>query len=346
MNRENWADYVKAMAIWMMVFAHSNLSNEYISSFIGTFHMPVFFLISGYFDKGNKDIRKGVIKNVKTILIPYFFFSICALSICWVSPTVHPELYPGIDSWAKIYKAALIGMFLMDDRVTSFSFMPLGPLWFLAAMFFVRIFWIILLKLLSYSRYSNKLLGGIYLVLFSLLLLVVCYKHVPVFSLDSAVMAFPFYIGGYLLAKYKIINYLIDVPSLLILSFLCASYLVLLGPFNGYCDMDGGLFGKSVLFFYINGFIGSMMCVCIARLGNKKYVSILSMIGRNTIVILGTHFFFLQMGKYICASLLQMDLRNLPILSSLVLSIIAVFGGIIIAMFINKYCPIVLGQTK
>ena len=244
MNRENWADYVKALAIWMMVFAHANLSNESISDFIGTFHMPVFFLISGYFDKGNKDIWNVVKKNVKTILIPYFFFSICAFSICWISPTVHPELYPGIDSWWDIYKAALIGMFLMDDQVTSYSFMPLGPLWFLAAMFIVRVFWAILLKILSYVRHSNTLLGSLYLVLVFLLLSVVCYKHVPVFSLDSAVLAFPFYIGGYLLAKYKVVTYLNDTWTLLPLSLCCVSYLILVAPFNGHVDLDGCLWGN------------------------------------------------------------------------------------------------------
>ncbi|WP_288360499.1 acyltransferase family protein [uncultured Bacteroides sp.] len=326
MNRENWADYVKALAIWMMVFAHANLSNESISDFIGTFHMPVFFLISGYFDKGNKDIWNVVKKNVKTILIPYFFFSICAFSICWISPTVHPELYPGIDSWWDIYKAALIGMFLVDDQVTSYSFMPLGPLWFLAAMFIVRVFWAILLKILSYVKHSNTLLGSLYLVLFLLLLSVVCYKHVPVFSLDSAVLAFPFYIGGYLLAKYKVITYLNDAWTLLLLFLCCVSYLILIAPFNGYVDLDGCLWGNNILFFYINGFIGSMMCVFVARLGNKKYSRILSMVGRNTIVILGTHFFFLQIGKLVCARFLQMNLRNFPILASLVLSVIAVGG--------------------
>ena len=85
--------------------------------------------------------------------------------------------------------------------------------------------------------------------------------------------------------------------------------------------------------------------MCIARLGNKKYSRILSMVGRNTIVVLGTHFFFLQIGKLVCARFLQMNLRNFPTLASLVLSVIA-GGGIIISIFIKKYCPIVVGQTK
>lgn len=51
-KREVWADCVKALAIFLMVLCHFNLSSEISKQFIYMFHMPVFFLISGYFDKG------------------------------------------------------------------------------------------------------------------------------------------------------------------------------------------------------------------------------------------------------------------------------------------------------
>lgn len=51
-KREVWADYVKALAIFLMVLGHFNLNSEASEQFIYMFHMPVFFLISGYFDKG------------------------------------------------------------------------------------------------------------------------------------------------------------------------------------------------------------------------------------------------------------------------------------------------------
>lgn len=51
-EREIWADYVKVIAIYLMVLCHFNLNSEIGKQFIWIFHMPVFFLISGYFDKG------------------------------------------------------------------------------------------------------------------------------------------------------------------------------------------------------------------------------------------------------------------------------------------------------
>lgn len=86
-EREIWADYVKAIAIYLMVLCHFNLNSEIGKQFIWIFHMPVFFLISGYFDKGlpfSMDILK---KDFRTLIIPYFFFSVCNLTICWVPLT-------------------------------------------------------------------------------------------------------------------------------------------------------------------------------------------------------------------------------------------------------------------
>lgn len=51
-KRQYWADYTKAFAIWLMVVCHFGLRPKGLVDFIYIFHMPVFFLVSGYFDKG------------------------------------------------------------------------------------------------------------------------------------------------------------------------------------------------------------------------------------------------------------------------------------------------------
>lgn len=52
-KRQNWADYVKAIAIFCLVICHAGvgLNNPGLCMFIYAFHMPVFFMISGYFEK-------------------------------------------------------------------------------------------------------------------------------------------------------------------------------------------------------------------------------------------------------------------------------------------------------
>lgn len=59
---------------------------------IYTFHMPLFFLLSGLFFKPTVNLLNLIIKRAKTLLIPYYLFSVFAL----VSPIVkllRPSLY-------------------------------------------------------------------------------------------------------------------------------------------------------------------------------------------------------------------------------------------------------------
>ena len=51
---------------------------------IYTFHMPLFFLLSGLFFKPTVNLLNLIIKRAKTLLIPYYLFSVFAL----VSPIV------------------------------------------------------------------------------------------------------------------------------------------------------------------------------------------------------------------------------------------------------------------
>lgn len=101
--------------------------------------MPIFFFASGLFIK-QKNLKTHLVKDFKALLQPYFICSLLALSICWISPMLHPELYPGINTFFDIFKHAIIGIFIMEDKVTNYSFLPYGPLWFLPSLFIARLF--------------------------------------------------------------------------------------------------------------------------------------------------------------------------------------------------------------
>jgi fucose 4-O-acetylase-like acetyltransferase len=46
-ERISWIDWAKTILIFLMVSAHCNI-HPYPQQFIHAFHMPAFFLISGY----------------------------------------------------------------------------------------------------------------------------------------------------------------------------------------------------------------------------------------------------------------------------------------------------------
>lgn len=146
MKRVIWVDTIKCIAIWLMVLGHANLNNNTCNIVINAFHMPIFFFASGLFIKQNK-LKVHLVKDFKALLQPYFICSLLALSVCWISPMLHPELYPGINTFLDIFKHAIIGIFIMEDKVTNYSFLPYGPLWFLPSLFIARLFFQLVIRI-------------------------------------------------------------------------------------------------------------------------------------------------------------------------------------------------------
>ena len=68
-------DVIKAVGIFLMIFDHvwwGDLAHIYIQSF----HMPVFFIVSGYLWKPGQNTSRIARRRFKTIMVPYFSFAV------------------------------------------------------------------------------------------------------------------------------------------------------------------------------------------------------------------------------------------------------------------------------
>lgn len=68
-NRINYFDIAKGIGMLCVILGHLSLSA--INMVVFTFHMPLFFIISGYFMK-KQDTRLVIHKKFRQLLIPYF----------------------------------------------------------------------------------------------------------------------------------------------------------------------------------------------------------------------------------------------------------------------------------
>lgn len=331
-----WADYTKAFAIWLMVLGHSNLQSEGLVQFIYIFHMPVFFLISGYFDKGTPFSWDVLKKSFKRIMVPYFFFSVCAFSICWISPYIHPEIYH-YGTMPQTFLKAFVGMFLMEDQVKPYAFLPSGPLWFLVAMFWVKVFF----SVLCLGWEKKRILIPIMLIIGG----VMVYFHFPFFSLDSAVISLPFYFEGYLMKKYYVLGMLKNKVLVLMLAIICWVYTATIGMKNGYISVDGCVWGDSLIMFYINGVIGSMACILTFMLVNKEY-KFIKQVGMSTLTILATHPYVGIPTKVLTILFLGSFTQYTGTWHAILWSIIPLAFGVIVDKWLTKYCPIVIGKQN
>lgn len=333
-RREVWADYVKAFAIFLMVLCHFNLSNETARQFIYMFHMPVFFLISGYFDKGAPTGMGGANKFFRTLFIPYLFFSVFALLYCWISPYLHPEMYHINKIW-RVFVNAIMGMLLMEDAVLPYSFMPCGPLWFLVAIFEIKLFF----SLLCYCWQQYKAVIPALLII----PITIVYMRVPFFSLDSASLGLIFYILGYILKKSALLKYLGNIWVAIAIAIIMLVYLWFVGMLNGGVDIDGCTWGHNFWMFCINGLLGSVFCIAVAK-SIRINIPFISEIGQSTLTILGIHGFIGILGKTFCVIVMHYDVASFPILASVIMSVIAVVLGVFVQRFLVKYIPWAVGK--
>lgn len=98
MERDKRIDVLRAWGIFLVIAGHSGSP---FSGFIYTFHMPLFFFITGYLRYNGKvySWRSFIAKKIKSVLVPYVIF--------WV---VSMLIYNQIKCYMESHTLATIGM--------------------------------------------------------------------------------------------------------------------------------------------------------------------------------------------------------------------------------------------
>lgn len=265
-SRIIFLDYVRAIALFLVVFAHLYSVDSEVKLYIYAFNMPVFFLISGFLHKESATVPL-IKKMARRMLVPFCFFLFLGYLFCAISSK---SLALG-----TAY-ASIRGIILGKDIAAN------DILWFLLALFGVSILGNIFIK--------KPLLYGLPL---TVLFFVLCLTHTNILYLGSSMMALPFYLAGYY--GESAINFLVKKKWSVLISVLCLLGTVILTHFNGKVSMMGMKFGNTssdilnFVLFYINGLVGSMMLICLSGLFNRE-TKIVSLMSRCSISIVGLQF--------------------------------------------------------
>lgn len=343
--RYDYIDLSKAIAIFLMVLLHTTFAYYRLSECVGAFHMAIFFFIAGMFAKG-PDVPVKVIlkKSWMQLMVPYFIFSICAFSSCWISPYLHPEIYVGFHGFADIYKGAFIGMLLMQDRVTLYSFMPCGPLWFLPALFLCRVFFMFWAKA-SRKPYCRLFIIGV--------LAGAVYYRISIFSLSPAAVSFPFVLLGHYAKGFVFSNDPLCKPRTGIYVYLATSLLAFVCVYllkgHGIC-FDGASYAGNICIAYLRGAVGLVgllalgMAVC--KIPFRRLTQHGVAVGKATIAVLGLHGYFIILFKVIYV-LSGHAVARVTLWYAVPVSLVTVFVcTVIYQKILVKYFPIAVGKSK
>lgn len=244
-ERLQYVDGYKGLGILLMIAGHtgyiglvdrlfSRIGLSFtIDQWVHAFHMPMFFIASGYlFTQKREEINIGqyIKRKVRTLLVPYIIFGL--FHYC-ISILIN---YAGTGSFFD--KDELYALFFMNSQNIPIA----GALWFLTALFFCEIIWIVLYKyvtnkyILCTSIIALAVLGSTWTSLVS--------TRLP-YSIDTAFVGVGLFAIGYCFRKASAI---FVAPKDVIISVLCFVVGSVVSCFNQ-VNMRKGQYSNPVLFW-------------------------------------------------------------------------------------------------
>lgn len=331
-NRLNWIDWAKTIAITFVVFGHiPEERGNFFLNYIVTFHMPLFFFISGYLTKKeyfNKNTQK---KYTRTLIIPYFIYNIISYPFWALRYTLeHPS-----EGWLEYIKPILGTLFIQQD--TLFTKPLNGVTWFLVALLMMKI----ILSICNKYKYGLNF----YFVLSITCAVFYVYNEFYRFTTDLVPVGFakcvPFYLLGYLskerkllpttCSKYDWITCVICITSSL------AFYQLRREDF---CLTTYGWLFWAICISAIWGFF------CLCRLLNHIHSKYILNISIGTIVIMGLHGMAITIINYILSVLLHISGIIYPWYIAVLIAIFIVSIFYPAITLFQKRFPIMLGKNN
>lgn len=273
-GRIGWLDVAKGIGIFLIYLGHCGSEAGKAYPFVFTFHVPLFFFLSGCTEniEYNDGVKKGIWKKIIGILIPYYMFGVLSLVfnvICEFSPASDI----GVNLYSLFVKGAIRNQFCV------------GTLWFLSCLFVMGVMFQIL-KMIK-QRWIIFIIG---LVTFYCAANFIVPNPVVVphwnYNIDSMLFYIVFYIIGYLL--YPIIQKMLELNTTykkVVFTFILLCSLIYTAYLYAGLDVISSRIYNGCWVFVVQPCIVIIFVVCISHLlRNNTYIK---EIGKNTLYICG-----------------------------------------------------------
>jgi len=326
-DRVRWIDIAKGIGIPETTY----IGKRYIYSF----HMHLFFFLSGYLFSINKyaSLIKFLSVKFKTLVVPYFCFGLISY-FYWLI------IKENINN-TEINQVKMVISLILSQGADNY--LPYNPvLWFLTCLFVVE----------SLFFYLSEIKNNTYMVISLLvcavsgfLLSVYIKSYIP-WSADAALTGIVFYGLGYICKKKAFLTNLKITVLYYIISILSIILMYFIIPNNGIVSLAYNLLGENIIYTYIAALAGIYLClslsICI------KTNKVLEYIGKNALIIMAIHWLVkIEVIHYhsMFHNITETYLRGSFILSSID-TVVTVLIIIPLIYLINNYFPFIIGRFK
>lgn len=362
--RFHWIDSLKGIGIMLVVFAHHHLPTA-LETYIYSFHMPLFFFISGFlfeFEKYAKSFANFVKVKFKSLIVPYFFFAVLTCLFYFLMDAVYQPDFVNIEFFEAGPLHGICSILYALGPMISYN----QPLWFLTCLFVTELFFYGFAKKFYGNPRKLALLltaAGVIGYLYSM--------YVPFrlpWNADVALSAVVFYGAGNLYRKFtssgeKSIAELGTDSSLearkrfypvkhffsklfpgvfILLNLLYLVYLMEF-PMTSKVDMNNLKYG-SFFSFYLLAFSGIFACFYLSKkMGSSK---VLEYYGRNSLIVLALQVPIMSVLTKIAYMSLGIKAEYLDYNAAFALSLTVMNLLLMIPMIflINNNFPFLVGQ--
>ncbi|MCQ2604767.1 MAG: acyltransferase family protein [Spirochaetia bacterium] len=338
-ERIDYLDIAKAFAIFLVMMGHTGSPDTMFlyRRIIYSFHMPLFFMISGivseFHPKGysKEDWKEFLKKNAYALIIPYFFWAILYSKFSYTG--VVQIIY---GSWKTI-----------NDSGSVLA------LWYLVCLFVVRIEMEGVLSIARKVKIDSHLFAALFSPIpFTIGILLPNLKTGYPWQLDVSLVALGFLLLGYaskpLLKAFFRKGILFHLFFFAISMALFASGILYKGDDLELMMLLKLKLGNLFWFFYL-ALTGSAVLISFSMLIAKpfnekskpKWYNGIIWIGRNTLGILVLHKPLLP--EVIVPALIKIGMDEASIITSITGSLITLLYTVIGIILIRKYIPVLLG---
>lgn len=251
-KREQWADILKGIGAILVVIGHLVLYEGNAKVYIYSFHMPLFFFISGYLYHHEKKFTVFLRRKCKSLLLPYFIFAFVSILVTYF-----------LEGISLSRREILINYFFVNG---SFAFN--SSLWFLIIMFFTLTCFYFIKCCIKKEKTSMYFIT-------TMILLIICIffnwkKYKLYFGLEIVPHALLMFVLGYLYKLNKtrinkVINQIINKN--LIFAFQICLLLVVsyyLSILNGRVNMSTSIYNNYFLYLIV-AIISTYIYILIAK---------------------------------------------------------------------------------
>lgn len=195
--RDTTFDIMKGIGILLVITCHFfGWNHPFMSRFIRSFHMPLFFLVAGYFSKpydGWQAAKVAVGKFFNRLYWPLFFTQLAIIG--WLVAMVYAKNW----GWNGVVRQSLCLLWVdVNGPTTPWGKLGFGVTWFLMALFVAKT-----ILLLFVSRLKN---WAIPVSLFMAIGALVLHRFFPysIWCISLGLMALPFVTIGWWFKNHEI----------------------------------------------------------------------------------------------------------------------------------------------